>query len=70
MTVRTHVVSSNLECIQHDEYSTLTVEFKNGSVYEYSSVPLSVFYQIINAPSVGSTFHELVVDVYPYRRIR
>jgi hypothetical protein len=32
----------------------LTVTFLNGSTYQYSPVPLSVFVDMLNAPSRGS----------------
>lgn len=64
------VSSSNVESIGYDESTEiLFVRFLNGSVYQYMNVPLIVFEQLLNAPSVGSFMHRNIKEVYPYNRI-
>jgi hypothetical protein len=55
------VESSNLKAVGYNAAtSTLLVEFKNTTVYEYADVPLDIFDQLIAAESVGQAFHKLV----------
>ena len=66
---RTAVESSQIKSVGYDEESsTLEVEFKNGSVYEYADVPKDVYEGMMNADSVGRTFNATVKGVYPYTR--
>ena len=70
MTLETDVVSSNLKHICHDERSTLTVYFHNGGIYEYYNVPVSVYYDLINAESKGQALNKYVkMQNYPYKCI-
>lgn len=49
--------SSTLDAIAYDEgSSTLGVRFKNGSEYEYSGVPESVYRGLLAALSAGQYF--------------
>src|SRR5690606_21006682 len=48
----TKVVSSNVDEIAHDGHD-LFVRFKNGGLYKYRGVPLSVFERMLKADSVG-----------------
>ena len=51
------------------EASTLEVEYRNGSVYQYFAVPRSVFESLLAAASKGSFVSERIRGRYPYRRI-
>jgi hypothetical protein len=66
------VDSSTISAVAYDETtSTLGVRFKNGSEYEYSSVPESVFRGICSASSAGKYFAQNVKDAgYRFRKIR
>ncbi len=66
---RQSVSSSNLRSVGHDG-STLEVEFRNGSVYQYSGVPKSVSRALLSAGSKGGYFNDYIRDRYPTRRIR
>lgn len=64
------VSSSNVESVGYDGSSeTLYVRFLNGSIYTYLNVPLVVFEQLLNSPSIGSFMHRNIKNVYPYNRI-
>lgn len=55
---RTPVTSSNIVSVGYEaETLTLEIEFKNGSVYQYSGVPSDEFDSFMNAGSKGTYFH-------------
>ncbi len=67
---RTPVTSSNIAAIGYNEDDhILEVEFKNGSVYQYSDVPLSERTGIMNADSKGRYFHANIRNRYPYVKL-
>lgn len=67
---RIAVSSSNVESIGYDpDSSTLEVEFKNGSVYQYFDVPEQIFNDLINAGSIGSYLASVVKGTYRYSRV-
>lgn len=59
----TFIVSSNINAVAHQD-ETLTVRFNNGSVYEYESVPHSVFAALVAAESPGKFFYAFVRKAY------
>ncbi len=68
---RTPVSSTNLASVGYDPGSKiLEIEFRQGSVYQYSNVPKSVYHGLMNAASHGSFFHSHIRDRYPTTRIR
>lgn len=69
--IRTLVTSSNLRSVGYDEgKQILEIEFHDGGVYQYYSVPPSVYQGLMRAASHGSYFHTHIRDGYAYRRIR
>ncbi|NSJ90154.1 KTSC domain-containing protein [Coprococcus sp. MSK.21.13] len=67
---RTRVSSSNVYSIGYDSSSSiLEVQFNNGSIYQYSNVPYSIYQGLMSATSHGSYLHAHVKGIYPYRRI-
>jgi len=68
---RTSVDSSNLKSVGYDvNTKILEIEFRDGSVYQYYEVPLSIYEGLMNASSHGKFFHAYVRNVYRYRRIK
>ena len=64
------VNSSNLFGVDYDSWrETLTIEFHSGGVYEYYSVPHSVYAGLMSADSHGGYFHQHIKSRYSYRRI-
>lgn len=59
MMERNYVESSNLASVGFDsEQSILEVEFKNsGTIWQYSDVEDSVYYELMEAESIGSYFY-------------
>ena len=67
---RTSVRSSNLVSVGYDENSqTLEVEFKEGRVYRYFNVPMSVYIALMAASSVGSYHAANIKEKYKYEQI-
>jgi hypothetical protein len=64
------VASSNLHGVDYEPWSeTLTITFRNGSVYEFYSVPAAVCNGLLVADSPGRFHHEHIKNNYSYRRI-
>jgi len=55
--------------IKDKDTGTLTITFKNDSVYEYDDVPLSVVNDMIEQESTGSYFHKYIRDNFNTRSI-
>lgn len=67
---RTHVESSTLRSVGYDRDSlVLEIEFVNGNVYRYSSVPERVHDTLMRAPSKGTYFSQHIRDVYRYEQL-
>jgi curved DNA-binding protein CbpA len=47
----------------------LIVNFSNGSVYEYISVPKATYIKMVNADSPGRFAKRHVFTVFPYRKV-
>lgn len=47
----------------------LTVNFSNGSVYEYISVPKATYIKMVNADSPGRFAKRHVLSAFPYRKV-
>lgn len=65
------VVSSEIEWVGYEQKRhMLQVEFIAGSVYQYESVPETVFQDFLQASSHGRFFETEVKGKYPFRKIR
>ena len=63
--------SSNLLAAAYDgTSSTLTIEFRNRTVYVYDAVPQEIFSGLLKAASAGRYHHRWIRLRYRYRRIR
>jgi len=69
---RVQVQSRSISSIGYEVSSrTLEIEFKHGGVYQYFGVPASDYEELMNAPSKGAGFHEIIrAHNYPYSRVR
>lgn len=62
--------SSNVESIGYDaDSSTLQVEFKNGSTYQYFDVPENIFIGLRDADSVGGYLAVSIKGTYRYSKV-
>lgn len=67
---RTAVISSNVASVGYDENdSTLEVQFRDGSVYQYLNVPFQIYSGLMHAASVGGFLNDHIKGVYRYRRV-
>ena len=67
---RTPVTSSSIASAGYlAEGSTLEVEYRNGSVYQYFAVPKSLFESLLRAESKGMFVSERIRGHYPYLRV-
>lgn len=67
---RTSVSSSNLASVGYDAAtSTLQVEFNNGDIYDYYSVPEYLFTNLINAGSAGSYFSANIRNNFSFQKV-
>lgn len=67
--IRKPVVSSNIHSIGYDnESQVLEIEFHSGGIYQYYSVPRTVYQDLMNAVSHGKYFHAHIKGVYRYQR--
>jgi hypothetical protein len=63
--------SSAIARVAYDEESrTLSVEFRNGRVYEYFDLPRHVYEELLKAPSAGRFVTYNIKDVYRYKRVK
>lgn len=68
---RIRVSSSNLASVGYDPSTqTLEVEFRDGSVYQYSAVSSAVYAHLMSASSHGSYFSQNIRERYRYRKVR
>lgn len=69
--IRKPVSSSNLKSIgYYEETKILEVEFKDGSVYQYSDVPKEICEALMNASSHGRYFHRFIKDRFLTTKIK
>jgi len=67
---RQPVSSSNLASVGYDPNSEiLEIEFRDGGVYQYYSVPQFVYDRLMTAGSLGQFFNSQVKGLYHYSRI-
>jgi len=65
------VESSNIQALAYDGVF-MYVRFLSGGIYRYGNVPESVYQELLNAESVGGSFHRLIKknpDKYPYQKL-
>lgn len=68
----TKITSSQIAAVGH-EGTTLTVQFNNGSTYEYANVPVGKHTEMMEAPSVGSYFSANIKkfpSTYPFTQVK
>jgi hypothetical protein len=64
------VASSNVSAVGYDEdSSTLQVEFKNGTTYQYFDVPQLVYGGLRDASSVGAYLAANIKGVFRYSKV-
>jgi len=47
----------------------MTITFQNGSIYQYSGVPINEFYAMAQNGGAGTYFHAKIRNKYPTTKI-
>lgn len=68
---RKPVISSNIQSLGYDKFrKKLEVEFKDGSIYRYKSVPKNIANDFEDAKSKGKYLNENIKRQYQYRKYK
>ena len=62
------VVSAGITSIRHDGKSNLIVNFKDGSSYNYSNIPVSTYQEFASADSIGGYFNRFIRNLGGIKR--
>jgi hypothetical protein len=66
----TPVESSNLKGVHYDPNTqALTVQFHTGGMYRYEQVPVSIYDDLMKAPSKGKFFIQKIRTTYQFSKI-
>ena len=66
----TAVESTTLKAVAHDEgLALLRLEFRSQAIDDYFGVPAAVHEALLNAPSIGACFNEMVRGRFPFCRV-
>ena len=67
---RKDVESSNIKSVGYDKGTkTLELEFNNGGVYHYFSVPIDVYEGLMGAYSKGKYFWKNIRKEFEYEKV-
>ncbi len=70
-TNRVVLRSSSLAHVAYDRYrEILHVEFRDGTVYQYATVPIQTYRDLLRATSKGSYFNLHIRGRYPHAALR
>jgi KTSC domain-containing protein len=70
-TNRVALRSSSLAHVAYDRYrEILQVEFRDRTVYQYVTVPIQTYYDLLRADSQGSYFNRHIRSCYPHNALR
>lgn len=65
------VRSSSLAQVAYDSRrAILQVAFRDGTVYQYASVPLSTYHGLLHADSKGAYFNHHIRSLFPHEMLR
>ena len=68
---RKSVNSSTIRSVGYDPGSqTLEIEFRSGSIYQYSRVSSEIHRKLMAAPAIGSYFKDNIEEEFSAKRIR
>ena len=61
------VESSHIDDVEWED-GKLLVTFKDGSVYEYSDVPIGVYQELLGAESIGKFFYTEIRNRFDFTK--
>jgi len=63
--------SSSLAHVAYDRHrEILHVEFRDGTAYQYATVPIQTYHELLRADSKGSYFNLHIRSCYPHEALR
>ena len=63
--------AANIRAVGYDSRNRLLeVEFRSGSIVQYSGVSEQLYRGLMNAPSVDSYFRDRIEEDFPVKRLR
>ena len=63
--------SSSLAHVAYDRHrEILQVEFRDRTVYQYATVPIQTYHDLLQADSKGSYFNRHIRNCYPHEELR
>ena len=63
------IESSSLDKVAyHHPRAILQVEFRNGTIYHYSGVPIQTYRDLLRADSKGAYFNHHIRNLFPHAR--
>ena len=69
-TINVIIKSTNLKFATYQtESKTLSVTFKNGTIYEYYGVPWDIFTKFRMSESQGKFLNSKINKIYEYRKV-
>jgi KTSC domain len=69
-TIIAHLASTSLAVATYDAHlSRLQIHFKDGTAYDYSGVPQSLFHHLLAAPSKGRFFNAYIRNRFPCQEV-
>ena len=69
MVDRQPVKSSNVKSVGHDpDTNTLSVEFRDGSIYYYHDVPKDIHESLVSSKSIGGYIHANIKGKYNHSK--
>jgi len=64
------VRSSSLARVAYDgRRAILQVEFRDGTAYQYTGVPLGVYQDLLRADSKGANFNRRIRSLFPHKEL-
>jgi len=67
---RTAIISSNLVSVGYNQLtSILEIEFHQGDVYQYTSVPRYIYSELMSANSKGTYFNDHIKEHFNSRKV-
>jgi len=65
------VRSSSLAQVAYDSRrAVLQVVFRDGTAYQYASVPLTAYHGLLHADSKGTYFNQHIRSLFPHEMLR
>ena len=65
----TAITALQFTALGRHDFGTLRITFTSGAVYDYFNVTLSEVYDLLNEPSVGKAFRNIIRNRYEFAQV-